>query len=198
MVRTSPLNPYDRDSVVGPSGYVPHFSKFHFVADLPFGRGLPFLNRGGAVNALLGGWTVSGFAIFQSGGPLTPTWNADSANVGIAIVRPNRIADGSVSNPSMARWIDPAAFTAPTPLTFGNSGTGILFGPSSQFFDMALHKNFVFRERMRLQFRAEALNAFNHPNFGPPNLAVNGLSFGQILLKTSNPRVFQMALRVNF
>ncbi len=199
MSRLSPVNPYDREAFVGPSGYIPHLSKMHFIADLPFGKGRTYLNMGGPVDYLLGGWTISGFALLQSGTPLTPTWNADSANVGIATVRPNRIGDGSVSDPTMARWIDPAAFAAPTALTFGNSGTGIIRGPSAQSFDMSIHKNFVFFERYKLQFRAESFNAFNHPNYSSPNLSVNGLRFGEILTKTASlPRVYQMALRLAF
>jgi hypothetical protein len=198
MMRTAPVNPYDRDAFVGPGNYSPHLSKFHFVIDLPAGKGRPFLNRGGISNYLLGGWTLSGFAILQSGAPLTPIWSGDPANVGITTVRPNRIGDGSVADPTMARWIDPGAFAAPDALTFGNSGTGIIAGPSAQFFDAAIHKNFAFRERLRLQLRGEALNALNHANFGSPNLAVNGLRFGEILVKTSNPRVFQLALRLGF
>ncbi len=196
--RLSPLNPYDRDLFVGPLNFLPHITKLHFVVDLPFGKGRALLSQGRALDAAFGGWTVSGFAIFQSGGPLTPTWNGDPANVGIFGARPDRIASGRVARPSMERWIDPAAFTAPTPGTFGNSGTGILYGPNAQFFDLAVHKNFTFFERYQLQLRGESFNAFNHPNFGTPNMAVNGLRFGEILLKTSQPRVHQIALRLRF
>jgi hypothetical protein len=151
MVRTAPLNPYDRDAFVGPSGYIPQFSKFHFVVDLPFGKGHPLLNQGGIVDYVLGGWAVSGFAIFQSGGPLTPTWNGDTANVGIATVRPNRIGDGSVSDPTMARWIDPAAFAPRQPLTFGNSAPAFS-SARVRSSSTAVHKNFAFREWAKLRF----------------------------------------------
>ena len=87
---------------------------------------------------------------------------------------------------------------APTPLTFGNSGTGIIQGPSSAFFDASILKNFAMTERARLQFRTEMYNAFNHPTLAGPNLAVNGLNFGKILTKNQDPRVIQFALRLEF
>ena len=199
MERVSVVDPYNRDLFYGPGNYVPHLDKFHFLIDLPFGGGRRWLNKKGVVNQILGGWTLTGFAILhQSGRLLTPSWNGDVANVGIRSVRPNRIGSGVVSNPTATNWIDPSAFTAPTPLTFGNSGTGIIQGPSSSFFDASIQKNFALAETVRLQFRTEFYNAFNHPNLRNPNLAANGLNFGRILTKTQDPRVIQFALRLEF
>jgi len=208
LARLSPVDPYNRDLFYGPQDYIPHMDKFHFVADLPFGKGMKFLNRGGGVDAVLGGWTVSGFVNIQSGPPLTITWAGDPANVGRFGAYPNRIASGKVDNPTMAKWFDPSAFVAPTPFTFGNSGTGILFGPGWQFFDFSIHKNFTLKENVKLQFRSEMFNVLNHPNLAMPGTSANGLAFGQILTKNGpggtvfarnlDPRIIQFALRLNF
>ncbi|MEO7651641.1 MAG: hypothetical protein ABIZ80_14340, partial [Bryobacteraceae bacterium] len=199
MGRTAVVDPFNRDRFYGPGDFVPHLDKVHYVLDIPFGSGRRWLNHKGVVNQVLGGWTLSGFAILhQSGVMLTPTWNGDVANVGVGEVRPNRVGSGVVSNPTANNWIDPSAFMAPTPLTFGNSGTGIVQGPRARYFDASILKNFAIKEGVRLQFRTEFFNAFNHPNLANPNLAVNGLNFGKILTKNQDPRVIQFALRLEF
>jgi hypothetical protein len=193
------LDTFNRDQFRGPDGYRPHVDKFHFLVDLPFGKGMPWLNEGGIVDAVLGGWTVSGIAILhQSGAPLTISWNGDPANVGISTVRANRICSGKLNNPTPQKWFDTSCFVAPTPGTFGNSGTGILFGPASRFFDFAVYKNFRTGENKSLQFRTEMFNAFNHPNLSAPRTAANATRFGEILNKALDPRVIQFALRFNF
>ena len=98
----------------------------------------------------------------------------------------------------MSQWFDTSAFAAPDTGTFGNAGTGILFGPASQYFDAAIYKSFRIREGIKLQFRTEMFNAFNHPNLGSPNTTLNGFAFGQILTKSQTPRVIQFALRLEF
>jgi hypothetical protein len=195
----SVVDPYNRDLFYGPTGYVPHLDKLHFIVDLPFGRGRRWLNAGGIANQILGGWTLSGFAtLYQSGSPLNITWNGDIANIGGGGARPQRIKDGRIDNPTMSQWFDTSAFIAPLPFTFGNAGTGIIFGPSRQAFDAAINKNFPIRENVRIQFRTELFNAFNHPNWANPNTTANGLSFGQILTKSQDPRVIQFAMRLEF
>lgn len=199
LERESPLDPYDREASYGPGGYVPHLSKLHFIADLPFGKGRRWGNRDGLADKILGGWTLSGFAVlFQSGGPLTITWNGDPANVGRSGARPDRIASGKIEDPTMDKYFDTAAFVPPRQYTFGNSGTGILFAPSSQRFDAALQKAFVLTERTTLQFRTEWFDAFNHPNWAAPQTVANGLNFGKITTKSHSPRVIQFALRLAF
>ena len=58
---------------------------------------------------------------------------------------------------------------------YGNAGTGILFGPSSRAFDAAINKNFALRENLKLQFRTELFDAFNHPNLASPLTVFDGL-----------------------
>ncbi|MFB3902910.1 MAG: carboxypeptidase regulatory-like domain-containing protein [Acidobacteriota bacterium] len=183
----------------GPGGYVPHLDKMHFLVNLPFGKGMRWMNQGGVVDAILGGWTVSGIAILhQSGSPFTVTYNGDTANVGIFTVRAKRVGNGKLDNPTMAKWFDTTAFTTPDAGTFGDAGTGILFGPPARYFDAAVYKSFRIREEMKLQFRSEFFNFFNHPNLASPRTGVNSSNFGQILTKNLDPRTVQLALRLDF
>ena len=92
--------------------------------------------------------------------------------------------------PVARRWFDPAAFQRVTCniagrqdlCHYGNAGVGILTGPPERRVDLGAAKNFRLAETVRLQFRFEAFNAFNHPFFGNPN----GISFVNITSITPN------------
>jgi hypothetical protein len=84
-------------------------------------------------------------------------------------------------------------------LGYGNSGIGIVRGPDQSNWDISLSKvTKVFRESQSVEFRGEFFNAFNHPQFGNPNLAVNTATFGQISSTSVNPRIVQLALKYSF
>jgi hypothetical protein len=85
----------------------------------------------------------------------------------------------TVPNPSPAQWINPAAFVRQA-TGFGSAGRNILTAPGFEDVDFSVAKNTAIKERFSLQFRAEAFNLLNHPNFGQPqnNLAVT--TFGQV------------------
>ncbi|MGH9672997.1 MAG: hypothetical protein ACRD44_07430, partial [Bryobacteraceae bacterium] len=92
----------------------------------------------------------------------------------------------------------PDAFSTPAPFTFGNAGRNILPGPGNNVFDLALHRRFPLREPLALQLRAEAFNAFNHPNFGVPGPYPDfGPFFGRIF-SVGEPRRFQFGARLEF
>jgi len=200
LERITPIDPYNRDLYYGPANYVPHLDKLNFVVDLPAGKGRRYLNRGGLLDAAIGGWTLSGLGnLYQGGGPFTVSWSGiDPSGTGTFTNRADRIKSGRIDNPTPQRWFDTTAFVAPTPGTFGNAGTGILFGPSSFSYDLGIYKTFSVGERVRLQFRTEMFNAFNHPNLASPGTTANVPGFGQILTKSQNPRVVQFALRLSF
>ncbi len=198
MIQSGPYI-YAKDLWDGPDGYVPQLDKMHFLVNLPFGKGMRWMDQGGIVNQILGGWTVSGIAtLYQSGAPFTISYSGDPANVGIYGVRAKRIGSGHVNNPSEQQWFNTADFAPPDSGTFGDTGTGILLGPSSKYFDFAVYKSFAIREATKLQFRTEMFNAFNHPNLGSPYTTLNGFAFGELGPKNQNPRVIQFALRFTF
>ena len=79
-------------------------------------------------------------------------------------------------NPSPAGYLNTAAFVRQA-TGFGNAGRNILTAPGFEDIDFAISKTTAIKERASLQFRAEAFNLFNHPNFGQPanNLASIGI-----------------------
>jgi hypothetical protein len=90
------------------------------------------------------------------------------------------------------------AFSIPSPGVFGNSGRNNLRGPALQYLDLSVSRNFLFTERMKLQFRAEAFNLTNTVAFGLPNSNVSGGSPGVITSLAADPRIMQFALRFSF
>jgi outer membrane receptor protein involved in Fe transport len=93
-----------------------------------------------------------------------------------------------------------AAFSAPTGLQGGASRDN-LRGPHFWNVDLSLNKHFPIRERMQLEFRAEAYNLFNHANFDLPGLGTADITnpgqFG-VITGTADPRVMQLSLRLEF
>lgn len=83
------------------------------------------------------------------------------------------------------------------PGQFGNEGRNAVRGPGFATVDLSLFKYFELSERMRLQFRAEAFNLLNHPNFALPETDINSPAFGQIL-QAAPPRLVQLALKFLF
>jgi hypothetical protein len=173
-----------------------HRLTLSYLWELPFGRGKALIDRGGVVNWILGGWQTNGILTVQSGLPFSPVLQTSTTNTGTGS-RPN--VAGNSSNPhTLQHWFDPAAFSAPSPYTYGNAGRNILFGSGRVNWDMSLFKNFVIHEQTRFELRAEAFNVFNHPQFGLPNANIGNPQAGQITSTVGNPRQLQMGLRFQF
>ena len=166
--------------------------------ELPAGRGKRFLNTGPA-SQILGGWSLNGILSVQAGRPFTPTLNFNAANAG-GSQRPDRIASGVIDDGSRGvdRWFDTAAFVAPTGYAFGNSGRNILTGPRLFQWDFSLFKNFLLRERFRVQLRLESFNVLNHPNFDLPAASIGTKAAGTISANITSPRQNQVAMKMVF
>jgi hypothetical protein len=192
-------NPYSISEAKALAAFdIPHRFVLSSVYELPLGKGRQWMNQGGAVNAIFGGWTLGGIYQMQAGSPFTPTTGRDIANVGTT-TRPNRIGQGTVAEPSITQWFDATAFTNPANFTFGNSGVNILRGPGSWNLDGILSKNFPLGAESRfLQFRFEAFNVFNHANFGQPNANINTPAQVGRIFSAEAPRILQLALKLNF
>jgi hypothetical protein len=172
-----------------------HRLTLSYLWALPFGKGQHYMNHGGPADWVLGGWQTNSIITIQSGLPFSPVMNTSTTN-GTGS-RANVI--GPVSYPhKLQQWFNPAAFGTPAPYTYGNAGRDILFGPGRFNWDMSLFKNFVIREQMRFEFRAEAFNIFNHPQFGLPNPNIGNAQVGTITSTVGNPRQLQMGLRFQF
>jgi hypothetical protein len=95
-------------------------------------------------------------------------------------------------------WFSGSGFTPAAPGTFGNCpAQGPVIGPKYTDADISVQKNFPINERMRFQFRADILNAFNHENFAHPDNTVGDTTFG-IISGTQDARQFQFALKFYF
>ena len=166
---------------------------------LPWGKGRPLMNQGGAADLILGGWQTNVIATMQTGLPFTLGLASPTVNTGGGS-RPDRVGSGVLPSDqrSISRWFDASAFTIPAQFTYGNAGRNILFGPGRVNFDASLFKDFRIREEMMFQFRAEAFNVFNHPQFGLPNGTITNSQTGVISSVVGNPRQLQLALRFQF
>jgi hypothetical protein len=166
-----------------------------YLWELPFGAGRALMNRGGVLNWILGGWQTNGILTVQTGQPFSPVLQTSTTN-GTGS-RPDVV--GNVTYPkTLQRWFDPSAFATPAPYTYGNAGRNILYGPGRTNWDASLFKNFVIREEVRFEFRAEAFNVLNHPQFGLPNQNIGNAQVGSITSIVGNPRQLQLGLRFQF
>ncbi|HMD83656.1 MAG TPA: carboxypeptidase regulatory-like domain-containing protein [Terriglobia bacterium] len=179
---------------------------FSYIYELPVGKGRHFLNTGGAANAVLGGWQLSGVTSFQSGFPFTVT-SADYSNTGSATPRPQRTCSGEGAK-TLSAWFATNCFTSaplqadnaanPPLFLFGNSGRNILSGPGLNDFDFLAMKRFKLGERFTFEFRAEMYNLFNTPNYAYPHTNVDSNAFGVISSTNGPARDIQFGLKLSF
>ncbi len=168
-----------------------------FVAELPFGPGKKWMSEG-ASGAILGGWLVSGIYTGRTGRPFTVVQGNN--NVGsFATGLPNRVGDGTLSNPTVDRWFDASALQPVVSGTFGNSGRNILRGPGWITFDTSVQRRFVFARRTEVTARCDVFNLFNRANFGLPNRDIsNARIVGTITSLAGDARTMQFSMRLAF
>jgi hypothetical protein len=181
------------------------------VYTLPFGRGRRFGSSMPALaDAVLGGWEMTGINTALSGELITITFDPSAALDetgripdfrGGATYRPNLIGDPlAQGNRSVDNYFNKANIQIPTdPLhPFGNAGRNIVRGYPFNQFDLGAYKNFSLPwEGVRLQFRSEFFNLFNHTNFRAPNSNASSGAFGTIR-STYPARQIQFALKLMF
>jgi hypothetical protein len=164
------------------------------------------------LGAVLHGWQLSGITTFQSGAPLgigvTTTTSEDITGTPDLSARAVVTGDPdlSKSQQTFSRFFNTSVFQLPAVGTVGNAGRTVIRGPGLNNWDSALAKSFLIHERVRLQLRLEAYNAFNHTQFTTVNTTaqfnpatgqqVNG-AFGQFTA-AANPRQVQLAVRLAF
>jgi hypothetical protein len=162
------------------------------------------------VRYAFGSWQLSGLLNARTGLPLTVLAKRGSKDLPDGNTKNQRASynglDPYTSNPSPDGWLNPDAFFTPAKAIWGNSGRNNLRGPGLFQVDIGLGKQFRLTERSNLEFRAEAFNIANHPNFAPPDLNVADVGlFGKIqsILNTGatgigTARQIQFMLRFNF
>ena len=147
-----------------------HILSFNTVYELPLGRGRKLLpDANPVVDAILGGWQLSGIYRFWSGSPLSVLVDGATLGNGRRFVRADLVGDPNISNPTPGGWFNTGAFSAPAPYTFGNSAIGLMDGPGEHVIDTGLMKNFYITEGKYVQFRWEMFNMPNHVNYNNPN-----------------------------
>jgi hypothetical protein len=194
----------------GPSDYnIPHRFVASVLYSLPFGRGKKFLNHGGVVNQVVGGWQASTITTLQSGSVVnTSSWDSGGTNFISNATRLNCNAgvDPVLPNHSQDGWYNPAAFSNPVSATFGNCSRNNLRGPWFGNQDVSVFKFFPVTEHKNVEFRMEMFNAPNHVllNVGGQLSWNNGsnaspaTSFGKITGTSTPMRQIQFALKFNF
>jgi len=211
-------NPYNLRAERAVSVFdIPQIFQFSYTYELPVGRGkLLGANLHPILNAIVGGWQTNGLWRLSSGRPIIPILlSIDSGQTQNSIPTfsqrpilsaPLQRASGSTSSLIASGYFaNPGVLSAPDPFTFGNAPRTIsnVRQPGVNIASMSLFKEFplgILREGSRLEFRAEAFNVFNHPNFAGPNTKVGSGNFGMITstLRNSGPRELQLGLKLYF
>jgi hypothetical protein len=200
---------------------VTHVIKGNAVYELPFGPGKRFLNGGGFAGKVFGGWQLSGIGQVRTGRPISfisarGTVNRAARSGNNTPNTPLTLAQlqagtGLFHDPrtGLPLLVDPAwlatdgrasasVFTHPLAGSFGRLSLTPVNGPAYWNVDTALIKRTRFKERLGLELRLEAFNAFNHTSFSVPNsLDINDTNFGKIN-STFDPRIFQIAFKFTF
>jgi hypothetical protein len=183
--------------------------------ELPVGKGKLLNINNRFLNGVVGGWETGGIVTVQSGVPATLSiGGVDNSQTTSTYDRPNATGAGLyVDNKTPARWYNPAAFVEAAPGTFGNLGRDTMTVPGTFIINGEVHKEFrmPYHENHRIQFRMEAFNMFNHPNWGAPNgnilsgAAFPGQpstnahqNFGVITTTAQSMRQLQLGLKYQF
>jgi hypothetical protein len=195
----------------------PQQLRLTWIYELPFGKGRPFLNQGGIVNQVLGGWTITANQQYQSGDPLSIGTSIDTSSymfngtirADVITGQPLRLSTGAhldVATGTGIPYLNPNAFATPPTTANGvvlSLGTapryfGNLRGPYYPSENFGIFKRFPFREAVFIEFRGDAFNAFNRSGLGNPITTVGDPQFGQITDVQQGPREIQLALRLTF
>jgi hypothetical protein len=195
-------NLYNMAAEWGPCDYdATHNFVTNAVYALPVGRGRTFgkeMNK--ALDAIVGGWQVSGILSLHTGFAMTMK-SSDVSGTGARTARANCIAPAVVYGQQNApqggyQWVNPADFSAEAAGTFGTCGVGTVRGPGLKTLDFNLAKYFSITEHQRLEVRGEFINLTNTPILNAPNTSV-GTTLG-LLQGSQGARNVQVALKYTF
>jgi hypothetical protein len=173
------------------------------IFELPFGKGKRYLSGAHrVVEQIAGGWQLQGTTQLNSGAPLS---FGPPVSLGNAVLLTDiRNVPLSGSAQTLDTWFNTAAFNRDSSQqlqsnlrTLSTRFSGVR-APGVEIVDFSLVKNFSFREKWRLQFRAEALNALNHSNLNPPNTDPTSTLFGKITSTPGYPRYLHFGLKLNY
>jgi len=216
--QAAPASPYFQNLYDPHADYAPcyfdakHVLSAYTVYERPFGKGKKFAgNANGVVNQVVGGWSINPIVSIHSGFPIALYDSGSATNVTNSRgQRPNCGAGAgkvfgrqAAFDPSSGKyigyqWFDPSPYTATGPEQFGNCpAQGPVRGPGLGNVDLSLQKYFPITERVRLQFRADFLNAFNRVNLNTPSGGCCGGTMG-LVNSSQDPRNIQFALKLYY
>jgi len=183
-----------------------HDTRQRFVTsalwDVPVGKGKKANIENPFLDAVAGGWQLGSILTLQTGFPVTVTNGQDASNTGAFFDRPNSTGQNAAfprGKQDPQRFFDTSQFFPNAPGTHGNVGRNTLTSPGIIGWDFSLLKNFRLPSESRyLQFRFEAFNFPNHPNWGNPNTNVTSADFGRIAGTRGTMRNLQFALKYVF
>ena len=195
---------------------IPQVLQFSYTYELPIGRGkLLGNNLHPVLNGIVGGWRTNGIWRFNSGRPINPMLFQGQSLPTYGPQRPNLIGTPHRAGGKDFDWInqyftlpsDPQALPGsnflaqPAQYAIGTAprALGAVRNPGAANADLSMFKEFplgLVREGMRLEFRFEAFNAFNHPQFCGPDTTYGDSNFGKIFYTCNGPREVQLALKL--
>ena len=155
---------------------------------------IPFFAHGERAKTLaLGNWSFAGIALYQSGFAVTPTLNTSTTGL-------DRRPDQAFAPQHVGRlseWFTTNSFVAPPFGFYGTASNGSIRGPGQTSVNVSVYKNFPVLERLNLQFRAEAFNVLNRPNYDEIDAGLGDGSYGQVL-SAHDPRIMEFAAKLIF
>lgn len=170
---------------------------------LPFGHNKRFLNNNAIADRVLGRWQFNTIVSASSGHPFSILMvNNELFNAGTQYANYNggRTVLPGPTKDKLNEYFDTSNFTAPGPFTFGNlplsSAASVPLALSTQ--TCLRSKTSQIFEKLKTQFRAEAFNLFNHPQFGFPDFYLGDGTTGVISSQANAPRQIQLAAKVTF
>jgi hypothetical protein len=186
-----------------------HTLKMSTIYELPFGKGRRWLNKGGLVNGVLGGWRLSGIQSYYSGFPMAltrnnplPIFNGGTRPTVSSYDNWRAATKGGDFDPGPDRFFDKSAFPNPQPIAFGNVTR---YNPKVRSFptfneNISIGKSFpLFSETRRLDFRWEAFNLLNRVVFSTTTTNFTNMdstSFGLVSSQGNTQRQMQVALKL--
>lgn len=179
-------NPFDLAAERGLSSFNrTHRFTVDYLYELPFGHDRRWLYNNRLLGSIFGNWQWSGDLTVASGLPFTPRILGSFTDVSRGTngtLRPNVVPGQPIAlpNPSIGEWFNTAAFVAALPGQYGDARRNSIIGPGTASFDMAITKMFPLKEARVLEFRAQATNVFNMPQYTTIDTVVNSPTFGRV------------------
>jgi hypothetical protein len=185
-----------------------HRFVFSYLYELPFGKDKRFLSgASGVLNQIVNGWQIGGITSVSRGNSFTILDGNGSFANSDGQQRPDLVGDPHAAPCVPGTYFNTCAFADPAQGSFGNVGRNTMHGPGYQIWDFSMFKNFRIGEKMKLEFRSELFNVFNHANLqfaksGPQN-SISTTTFGSpdvfgFLTAARDPRQIQFALKLAF